>query len=1559
MNPKSATVLYLHYSLGHYTLLLPKGGKLPAYIPQDDAGPVASQSFAPRGGGKRRLVQVAEQGIGPGAVDDSWIPAHVNTDAELAPRKVVKRERTPEAVVCKQEPRVVEVKREPSRSAAVTAEGRCPKVRRGIPGASGVARKAQGALVKVGAGKCKPRAVCKRPAAKSTLVKSEPRSVCAAGRPATQAASGVARRAEGALVKVGAGKCQPRAACKRPATKGTLVKSEPHSVCAAGRPATQVARVKPEPSAKVQCEPGSRGASRVDERHPEAEHWSTVVARKRAEHCRTPGGRYGWTCNVCHLRLTSGEYEKLRFLRSNHISRNHKGMDRRLFARLAEPRRPIGLVSDCESPSWMCWHCGLFLPPCQRRVRANSIAQHIRDCEACPLGWTPLQNLCVILEDHGIATLGVHQAVLARRFRGIDLSGYRPLQFSCKQEPSKGYIHKLTEDGDIESQPGPSGLHLLSWNTQGFSNLAQAVQLDCFAGWDVIHLQEPNLSKALFLELTRMGERKGFHAYGRCAEERTDAVGRYSCRGGLVTLVRHGLPSFRVGDRYLEGEFECLSVSVGGCLFHNWHRKPAGDLELYQATVSDCLRERGPAVAVGDHNADFASFSCDHGCKHAALDELGVPRPTRVGGRRCIDFGVSSGGYTLCELELCESTIGDHFMYGCSVQGSWSGSGGAPLLRAKPTTQYLLPESVSAQEWTQLQADVWTEVLAPPDGQLSTEQEWSWFNAQAELAMRQATTACGAVLRDPPGRRPKGSGFEVQVQAAGARGSVDCQSCQLKRLMKLQGRLREWQRQTGIGRDTSAVQANVMRSWLPRLGGFPHDVGEALAVVAQGIADAQQERTRASINRWKQDLAKRGKEASRWLKGKGHVATRVAPHDAAEDAPAGPLSVGDSLGNLRDFWRGIWDRPSCDHAAAVSRWQQHGRRHRFSGRASSLWEPAALHAAARAKPVGGAGPCGWSGQETSTWPARAWEIYSQLVDRWMRRGVFPRAWSQVRQVHLPKEESSAAEAHVRADKLRPIVVMSILWRIVSSAAASHEKMQRWVQRVVEPEQCGGIRGRHAHHGLGRLCQSFQKGAVLTSLDLEKCFDHVHPNMVLRILEAAGFPKSLTAAMAHAWSQERFLEVSGYVLGEAQLVHSSMPQGDGLSPLALNVLLAAPSTEARHLRCEEFEQSIFLDDRAFTAKPDDVPRLLRHWASWSESFGLKENCRKQAIVTRCATAAQRLRDLGLGHLLRGSARVLGVDFTDSFGGQCPTAETRLATALQMGRKLIHPGIPVDIRRDLWRTRVIPKASWGHLLKPIPLEIVKEFRTLFKRVTYGHRMGHNGLRAILEGHGMELGFMAGMHALRTWRASGAAQDLLVRSTAGSWFGTVCGFLVGLGWRREGGGIFSTASRRIDCVNEAAGSLEHKIRAQWRQQLHEDFVQAERRDSRALRLWNFSEAQVRKAIPMYQMAGSDCKAVMLGAAHSTAFYQKRKFGQVAQSCPWCGARAAPDWDHLAWQCNGMPGVEDRPPAPLHAPQRRLGWPDTGECSSVAARRLRWLGSVREAAREQLGRETEEGGL
>ena len=68
-NANAAVVVFLHHSLGHYTLLQPKTEHLPDYVQQGDE-PVLQQASAPRGGG------------GQDSVDDSWIPAQMDTNSD-------------------------------------------------------------------------------------------------------------------------------------------------------------------------------------------------------------------------------------------------------------------------------------------------------------------------------------------------------------------------------------------------------------------------------------------------------------------------------------------------------------------------------------------------------------------------------------------------------------------------------------------------------------------------------------------------------------------------------------------------------------------------------------------------------------------------------------------------------------------------------------------------------------------------------------------------------------------------------------------------------------------------------------------------------------------------------------------------------------------------------------------------------------------------------------------------------------------------------------------------------------------------------------------------------------------------------------------------------------------------------------------------------------------------------------------------------------------------------------------------------------------------------------
>ena len=824
-----------------------------------------------------------------------------------------------------------------------------------------------------------------------------------------------------------------------------------------------------------------------------------------------------------------------------------------------------------------------------RKVKANSIARHIKSCSSCPAHWTPLKNLTAILEDQASAL----RAFIRRAYPGVSKRWIcRPHRTAApkrrrakasakastkptgvwqrsfgrcpgnKQDPRRCYIKDLCEDGDVEPNPRPGSLplQLLTWNAQGFNHLVQGLHLNLFEGCDVIAIQEANLTQLNRTEVACMCERKGFHAYFRAAPESLDARQTPVCRGGLVTLVRHGLPSHRVRDAAVEGMYEFLTVRVGCWQVHNAHRKPSSAPAGYEDAVQELMSAPDPAVVLGDHNIDFSEFSFE-GTSHAAVDDQGLPLPTRVGGSRCIDFLLCKPVGVANTLRR-EATLGDHYMITASAQPDSSCHSVETLWRARPTTCYNLPTGVSRPEWTKAQAVYWQAVELPPN-RGDTEAEWTWFNRQAEAIMRQATMDCGSQPRDPPGRRHKGTAYALTQHVKQTSRGSECHSFAVRRLLKLQGRLREWQRQEAARRDTTGVQLAVQRSWPRALGPLELNDGvvHLLDTVAEALAATQHRKTREDVSRWQRQMAERGKAATRWLKGKQIPALRIAPHDWRPEDAIPPLSVSDSLINLRNFWRTIWVRQGCDHAAAVARWRLFGRRARFSGCPSSLLSPEALQRAAQQKDHGAAGPDGWSGSEISSWPRDAWQVYAQLLHRWMKRASFPSSCQQLRQAHIPKDSfAPSADHQVKADELRPIAVLSILWRVVSSAVARHAHTQEWVSQVVESAQYGGIHARHLHQGLGQLATPFQSGAVITALDLQKCFDYVEPRLVCAVLREAGFPSSLLAALEHVWTQERFIEVGGYVSPSSEHVSAAMPQGDALAPLALNILLSAPSRD---------------------------------------------------------------------------------------------------------------------------------------------------------------------------------------------------------------------------------------------------------------------------------------------------------------------------------------------------------------------------------------------------------------
>ncbi|CAE7662575.1 unnamed protein product [Symbiodinium sp. CCMP2592] len=605
-------------------------------------------------------------------------------------------------------------------------------------------------------------------------------------------------------------------------------------------------------------------------------------------------------------------------------------------------------------------------------------------------------------------------------------------------------------------------------------------------------------------------------------------------------------------------------------------------------------------------------------------------------------------------------------------------------------------------------------------------------------------SSCFQTVRSDP--RPLASQNEGHMLQHGRvqrhpSGGAEAHSFLMRRLLKLQGRIRDLQRQERLGAATEHLKA----------------------------------RARTAVHRWQRQMAARGKKATRWLKGKQRRMTSVKAPGAGQPTEAlhhgEPRTPGILTAHLGQACR-----------------QQAGRCAEVAFQPNQVWSAEAFHEIGLTKACSAPGVDGWRGDEIKYWPRQAWVVYSELLCKWLARGSYPRAWQEMRQVQLPKASTKELSGDVSAADLRPIVVISILWRVASSAVGSCPQ----VRKFKPPTNTVGCR-RHIHHGLSKIAGPQAQGTPVVSLDYAKCLDRVDPKLACDLMAAAGLPA----------------------------------QGDGLEPLALNVMLSAPvvSSFGSGLR-----QSVFLDDRAFAVE-QVVARALDVWRLWSQVLGIEENDGKRV-------------------------RILGVDFTVSSETLKLSLAARVEEDMRIGKRLLTKGIALDVRRDLWRTRVLPLVTWGHPFDPPRHEDVKQLQKLGTSVAYLHRAAGVHLRRLLEGHNMDMMFQSGMSCLPgsacEWKLERRCQD------------SRTGHVVGKRLRLFAGQGCATEQARIDYAQGNLSTVAHSIRAEWRGQLLCRFRESGRRDSSQLQGWHPGANCMCMAIRLHQEAPAEGNAVTSGLQH-----------------------------------------------------------------------------------------------
>ena len=566
------------------------------------------------------------------------------------------------------------------------------------------------------------------------------------------------------------------------------------------------------------------------------------ACQRRREACKNERGRYQWRCDVCRRTFTSSVFDNLKVERNNHIRRDHKGEDKSRFSKIPS----AGLLKLTWKPSSKI----MATPRWESTVRFWHAGQRLSHC----------------------ARISHHL---------------------MPQEKEDDYVHALTSDGDVESNPGPSSaLSCVSWNCQGKSKLYEALRLGALDAYDVVCLNESNFSAEDRCDFSKLVMQRGFHCYHGGGHEGHDTRGRRFARGGLVTMVKHGWASRLLRTAWCEGQYEWLGVQMDGFVLYNIHRKPGGDEALYTLEVQQLMGDYNRAVIVGDHNVHLGDYTVEGSELVGCTDDQGNPIPSRHDGDRCLDYAVAKNVTTVLPEYPARSGRSDHKAFGFFVCGERQAK--ETLYRLRPTTCYDRPDTISAKEWTERQVQHW-RVRPVPTDEGDTEKEWQWFNATAEHAMREAMRGHGPP-RDPPDRRPKGALISF-VKADRRASECDPSSHKLRRLINLQGRLRECVRQSERGQPYFACLENARKSWPLWLGPVSDwtQLFELLTTVDAALLQVGQKEALAGIHKWQRQMAARGKKATQWLKGKSRPADFVV---AEGDRVA---FVTASLKNLETF----------------------------------------------------------------------------------------------------------------------------------------------------------------------------------------------------------------------------------------------------------------------------------------------------------------------------------------------------------------------------------------------------------------------------------------------------------------------------------------------------------------------------------------------------------------------------------------------------------------------------------------------------------------------------------
>ena len=1075
------------------------------------------------------------------------------------------------------------------------------------------------------------------------------------------------------------------------------------------------------------------------------------------------------------------------------------------------------------------------------------------------------------------------------------------------------------------SHPGPRSRQsrslltkscMWSCNTQGARKawtLLDIIQHSKSKPQEVILLQESSFAPAEWNTFQRSCLKVGYRGFFSGASNPTNRN-----HGGAAVLVHSSLPC-RPAWSFVDKGGSAQAVWLGPILVVSTYLAPSSEAETVSAAVAQTVHALAPGqqfILGGDFNATPNENPFNHLLIPRQFQIHASQTPTRWDANRCIDYYI--GNCTLRPVTLLPDVVADHKIVATHFQNSvnravtYQQANVARILPKNAEETQLIQAKV-AQLWPTLSPNLpqqWSEHL---------DQDWQQISDLCFRALVQATqeVAHHLIARMPSAllRRAKPGEVILKQKEYMKRHPAGCVATHRQRVLRrLLGRLREAQRHLDQGSENTD-EAHVLWAKIHRCPLFNHAWGIQRNIRnledLMKIYDAEDDGKR--LSRWKTSMQE-------------DKAMSLSIKKTPESTPSS--STQESLHILKNFWAEIWDRPVPDWNAIWSDLT----RHTPLVPATEPWPsltPEQLRSAARSGRGSSPGFDGWRAEELLLFCDDMWLCISSFFDHCEHHADIPRIWKCIRQVHIPKGKPPEADASMLADNMRPIAVMSMIWRICSRARFKQDEVQRWIKTSTPDFMFGGIPQKGVEDAIGHILQCDMKGWPVGTLDLTKAFDYSDPALISKLFRHQGMPPGPAGLISALWCQQiRYLQINDEFLPHSHHVRTSLPQGDCFSMLGMCALLIPI---ANHVQAEHpsVAQALYADDRSFSCpSAAELWQVRNKWHEWSHRIGLKENPAKEQFFHRTSNGCSSLVKAGCSQeTVSSHITLLGFQFMGVKQRKASNKEsTRLADAKEVLRKCAC--LPGTRARKAAVARVCApaKASWGWLFRRPSQKENKAFFTAAKTLHRWPKQSAVPLLYLFGGHWWDLSFNSTVTAIRilTRHVSRTARPLCNwPQKMSGWTGTLRKGMQELGFLENG--FWSWTHPLTDSIqirpdvlpDKATDVLSHRLRDAWRTMQYHNFLQLDRRDSAACA--DIPCDLNRINLLKKQKLSTDAFATITGAFISPEC--RNRMGGTTEVCPYCQANCA-TLEHILWLCKNNPH-RDPDLRPIDALQRRMAWP------------------------------------